>query len=899
MCSIVASAQNIEHQIVASQYGSYQVPTVGQGYSFPPASCQIAGGGKNFPAFKQSVPVKIVDSDPTHTEIATPVAVNVNNNNCSVSMSTTYNHISFYLTSGTGGLQEALNAGQVTGGANTVILDQQWYSLVTPGNPATVIASVQGTTTLGLVDVTTSPYTYYSWGGSAYSQTTPGGGSPTGNAGGTLAGTYPNPSLGTVNVSQIAGAAPIASPTFTGTPLAPTKPISDNNTEIATTQAVTAAGYAPLASPGFSGTPTAPTKPLADNNTEIATSSAVTSALLSYAPLANAPLTGIPTAPTAANGTNTTQIATTAFVLANSSSGGITPSTQYKIPQYSAGGATVGGTSIFTDSTGNNLNIPSGALILTNAGVFSNTASNFPNTTTVNGCNLNTIFQIPQFTAFLTAGTSACITGPTNNPGSAYNQSTGGFFAATTPGLGSGTGTPRAVGVSAYAILQSGSSNSEAYGDNPLVEDFNDSATGQSLIGQEIDVQPQKAASHYGNNGFNVLGTHYSLYNQAGQGGTYGPVLDISGSNFGTAAYWGEAIDVMPGALCINGSCPVLNVNPFQATANSSTNYGGNSLAFQYESIWNGSAGISQSWRGPQAVVGSGTNASDKLVLTHVGNLSGQTHTYELAGGIQIQIDGSTSGNAVLSTTATGGTLNLGSTNATIDQSGNLIVNNCTGCGGTGTAVFPSTPGVVWNTSTSAARNSTPSDMLTLVGYYTGAYSSGTTYKFNDIAADGSGNNYISLSAGNVGNALTNTTFWHFLGGVSSTIVGGNCGNAINMVGISTTGVPVCTSPFTITASATPVISMANGPLQTITLTSATAPTVTGIAGGSRLAIQICQGSTVYAWTWPAAIHGGICVGPSCTPYPSQPNTCSMQTFNSFNGSTLVPENIGVVNIAP
>lgn len=896
MCGIRAPAQNIEHQIVASQYGSYQVPTIGQGYSFPPASCQIAAGGKNFPAFARTVPIKIVDSNPAQIEVVTPVAVNVNNNNCSVSMNTTYSHISFYLTSGTGGLQESLNAGQVTGGANTVILDQQWYSLVAPSNPATVIASVHGTTALGIVDVTTSPYTYYSWNGSAYAQVVPGGGTPTGNAGGTLAGTYPNPSLGTVTVSQISGAAPIASPTFTGTPLAPTQPISDNNQEIVTSAAVNAAGYAPLASPGLTGTPTAPTKPLTDNNTEIATSSAVNTALLNYASLANPNFTGVPTAPTASPGTTGTQLATLDYVLHNSS-GGITPSTQYKIPAYASGGATVLGTSITTDATGNNLNIPAGALTLANPGVFSNTASNFPNITVINGCNLNTIFQIPQFTAYLTAAASACAAAPINQPGSAYNQTAGGFFAATTAGPGSGAGTSRAVGVSSYAILQTGSTNSEAYGNNPLVEDFNDSATGQSLLGQEVDVQPQKASSAYAFNGFGVLGTHYALYNQGGQGGTYGPILDISGSNFGTPAYWGSVVYVNPGALCTNGSCPVINLNPFQATANAGVNYGGNSLAFQYESIWNGTAGISESWRGPQAVVGSGTNASDSLVLTHVGNLSGQTHTYELAGGIQFKIDGSTSGSAILSTTATGGTLNLGSTNATVDQSGNLIVNACTGCGGGGSAVFPSTPGVVYNTSTSAARNGTASDMLTLVGYYTGAYSGATTYKFNDIAADGSGNNYISLSAGNVGNALTNGTFWHFLGGVSSTIVGGNCGT--NMQGISTTGVPNCTSPFTITASATPAITMSNGPLQTITLTSATAPTLVGLVGGSHLAIQICQGATVYPWTWPAAIHGGICVGPSCTPYPSQPNTCSMQTFNSYNGSTLVPENIGVVNVAP
>jgi hypothetical protein len=113
-----------------------------------------------------------------------------------------------------------------------------------------------------------------------------------------------------------------------------------------------------------------------------------------------------------------------------------------------------------------------------------------------------------------------------------------------------------------------------------------------------------------------------------------------------------------------------------------------------------------------------------------------------------------------LSTSSTGGTLNLGSTNATVDTSGDLEVTSCIGCGS--------------------------SEVPT-------AYSSSVTYPAGAIAYDGSGNNYSSLASGNVGKALSNTTYWHFLGGVSSTITGGNCvtsGNYMN--GISTTGVPAC-----------------------------------------------------------------------------------------------------------
>jgi|TARA_B100000035_G_scaffold3222_1_gene2778 hypothetical protein len=88
----------------------------------------------------------------------------------------------------------------------------------------------------------------------------------------------------TVNVSDLAGSggvAPLASPTFTGTPAAPTAAQGTNTTQVATTAFV---------------------------NAEIAADTA------NLAPLASPALTGAPTAPTASQGTNTTQVATTAFV---------------------------------------------------------------------------------------------------------------------------------------------------------------------------------------------------------------------------------------------------------------------------------------------------------------------------------------------------------------------------------------------------------------------------------------------------------------------------------------------------------------------------------------------------------------------------------------------------------
>ena len=118
------------------------------------------------------------------------------------------------------------------------------------------------------------------------------------------------------------GAAPLASPTFTGTVTIPTAAVTtfsgtpnftgaatgqtaataDNSTKLATTAyvqaqvAIVQGIYAPLASPTFTGTVTIPT-----------------AAVTTFSGTPN--FTGAATGLTATAGTNTTQLATTAFVL--------------------------------------------------------------------------------------------------------------------------------------------------------------------------------------------------------------------------------------------------------------------------------------------------------------------------------------------------------------------------------------------------------------------------------------------------------------------------------------------------------------------------------------------------------------------------------------------------------
>ena len=96
--------------------------------------------------------------------------------------------------------------------------------------------------------------------------------------------------------------------------------IYDNNGSDVEKTIASLASSAPLASPSFTGTPTAPTVATGTNNTQIATTAFVNAEIAAdtaaKAPLASPTFTGAPSGPTAAVSTNTTQLATTAFVVA-------------------------------------------------------------------------------------------------------------------------------------------------------------------------------------------------------------------------------------------------------------------------------------------------------------------------------------------------------------------------------------------------------------------------------------------------------------------------------------------------------------------------------------------------------------------------------------------------------
>ncbi|MGS8527441.1 phage tail-collar fiber domain-containing protein [Escherichia coli] len=106
--------------------------------------------------------------------------------------------------------------------------------------------------------------------------------------------------------------APKASPTFTGTPKAPTPAAGNNTTQVATTAFVQAALTALIN--GAPATLDTLKEIAAAINNDPNFSTTINNALALKAPLSSPALTGTPTAPTAAQSVNNTQIATTVFV---------------------------------------------------------------------------------------------------------------------------------------------------------------------------------------------------------------------------------------------------------------------------------------------------------------------------------------------------------------------------------------------------------------------------------------------------------------------------------------------------------------------------------------------------------------------------------------------------------
>lgn len=117
-------------------------------------------------------PVFIQDANPALNEIVTPSSTTNSSASCGFAATTVNSHTSFTLSSGTAGLQEAITYQLQVTPVFDVVLDKYWYQLVgafpSGTTPQSIIGSVTGTANVGIVDTTTSPWTFYSWNGSKY-----------------------------------------------------------------------------------------------------------------------------------------------------------------------------------------------------------------------------------------------------------------------------------------------------------------------------------------------------------------------------------------------------------------------------------------------------------------------------------------------------------------------------------------------------------------------------------------------------------------------------------------------------------------------------------------------------------------------------------------------------------
>lgn len=200
LCTASAGAQTVAHQPIASQfnywraYGSVNL-IAGANLAVTVSPCSVAGGGvSSFSTLTASTPIKI--NDPGNTaidEIITPTAVS----GCTATFTPSNAHPTpWYITSGTYGLQESINATALSGQLNSIVLDTAWWQA---GGTSTIISSAAGNANSSLLDVTVAPATAYGWNGTHYE------------------GSYSI--LGTALPTIAAGAAAGTSPTVTNTAL--------------------------------------------------------------------------------------------------------------------------------------------------------------------------------------------------------------------------------------------------------------------------------------------------------------------------------------------------------------------------------------------------------------------------------------------------------------------------------------------------------------------------------------------------------------------------------------------------------------------------------------------------------------------------------------------------------
>lgn len=198
--SLTCMAQTVANQPIASQFNNWQAfgsqnLVAGANTLVSISPCSQSAGGVNFYAVAASTPIYIHNAgSPTTDEIATPTSV-VQGGTCTMSVTVTNAHPTpWYITSGSFGLQDAINSTLLTGQINPIILDTKWHQFA--GSQQTAY-NAAGAYNAPLLDVTIAPSVAFRWNGTHYIQTSAPNGFTATLAAGAAAGSSPTVSNAT------------------------------------------------------------------------------------------------------------------------------------------------------------------------------------------------------------------------------------------------------------------------------------------------------------------------------------------------------------------------------------------------------------------------------------------------------------------------------------------------------------------------------------------------------------------------------------------------------------------------------------------------------------------------------------------------------------------------------
>jgi hypothetical protein len=197
--------------------------------------------------------------------------------------------------------------------------------------------------------------------------------------------------------------------------------------------------------------------------------------------------------------------------------------------------------------------------------------------------------------------------------------------------------------------------------------------------------------------------------------GQYGYLNGLyAGGTYNTFLCWADS--TVSGSSHAVSGC--MDDQGYRIASGNGTTTGGGALRFAHNSVsgaFNEGGIMATGGLNGTLTLCAGSDCNGATVAPHSGNLN--LNNENVYG--STTWNGSTSGSATISATATGGTLNLGSTNATITSSGVLTVASCSGCGSVSLA-FPLTVSGTVNSGGIPYFNSTTqmssSPMLTQYG---------------------------------------------------------------------------------------------------------------------------------------------------------------------------------------